>query len=73
MLDEEAQPHSVLDTVERRREGQIYEAMQLDQSRFNLWSTIGIQFSVTAAPLGIVSYTTLITGVEVVLSTSGAF
>ncbi|KAE8325432.1 amino acid/polyamine transporter I [Aspergillus sergii] len=63
MLDEKARPHSALDTVETRREGRIYEAMQLDENRFNLWSTIGIQFSVTAAPLGIVGYTTLITGV----------
>jgi hypothetical protein len=63
MLDEKAQPQSALDTVETRREGQIYEMTQLDRNRFNLWSTIGIQFSVTAAPLGIAGYTTLITGV----------
>ncbi|KAJ5979992.1 amino acid transporter [Penicillium waksmanii] len=49
--------------METREEGQICDATQLDQNRFNIWSTIGIQFSVTAAPLAIVSYTTLITGV----------
>lgn len=63
MLDEKAPPHSALDTVDTRREGQIYEVTQLDKNRFNLWSTIGIQFSVTAAPLGIAGYITLINGV----------
>ncbi|KAJ5378201.1 amino acid transporter [Penicillium cataractarum] len=63
MLDEKAPPHPALDTVETRREGQMCEVTQLNNNRFNLWSTIGIQFSVTAAPLGIAGYTTLITGV----------
>jgi hypothetical protein len=53
----------VLQPMETREEGQMFEATQLDQNRFNIWSTIGIQFSVIAAPLAIVSYTTLITGV----------
>lgn len=63
MLDGKAPPHPALDTVETSREGSVYEVTQLDKNRFNLWSTIGIQFSVTAAPLGIAGYITLITGV----------
>lgn len=63
MLDEKAPPRPALETVETRQEGQVYEVTQLYKNRFNLWSTIGIQFSVTAAPLGIAGYTTLITGV----------
>lgn len=63
MFDVKASLHSALNTVETRGEGQVYEVTQLDKNRFNLWSTIGIQFPVTAAPLGIAGYTTLITGV----------
>ncbi|KAJ5376424.1 hypothetical protein N7509_013310 [Penicillium cosmopolitanum] len=53
----------VLQPMETREEGQIFETTQLDRNRFNIWSTIGIQFSVIAPPLAIASYTTLITGV----------
>jgi amino acid transporter len=35
---------------------------RLEQTRFNLWSTVGIQFGVAASPFAIPSYTVLIVG-----------
>lgn len=50
-----------LEPIETQHEGQVADGI-LDRSRFSIWSTIGIQFSVTAAPLAIPSYTVMIAG-----------
>ena len=44
-------------------EGEAYEFVALKRDRFNVWSVIGIQFSITAAPLAILTYVSLVTGV----------
>ncbi|KAL3452681.1 amino acid permease-domain-containing protein [Aspergillus insuetus] len=49
----------VLGRSETQHEGQVAES-RLDRTRFNLWSTIGIQFAVATPPLAITSYTVLI-------------
>ncbi|KAL4971422.1 amino acid/polyamine transporter I [Aspergillus desertorum] len=50
-----------LEPIETQHEGQVADGI-LDRSRFSIWSTVGIQFSVTAAPLAIPSYTVMIAG-----------
>lgn len=40
-----------------------FEETELKRDRFNAWSVIGIQFSITAAPLAVLSYVGLVTGV----------
>jgi hypothetical protein len=44
-------------------EGQIFESIELKQDRFSTWSVIGIQFSITAAPIAILLFSSLVTGV----------
>ncbi|KAL4769299.1 amino acid/polyamine transporter I [Aspergillus nidulans var. acristatus] len=51
----------VLERSETQHEGQVAES-RLEQTRFSLWSTIGIQFAVATPPLAIPSYTVLIVG-----------
>ena len=42
---------------------EVYEVIELDSERFSIWSTIGLQFSCSAAPLAILSFTYLVAGV----------
>ncbi|KAI1390870.1 amino acid/polyamine transporter I [Hypoxylon trugodes] len=45
-----------------KQEGHIIEASNLDKNRFSIWSTIGIQFAVAAAPVAVTGYSSLIPG-----------
>lgn len=49
-------------TETSKHEGQVFERIELKQDRFNTWSVIGIQFSITAAPIAILLYSSLVTG-----------
>lgn len=40
-----------------------FKANELDDRRFNTWGAIGVQFSVSAAPLAICEFTYLVVGV----------
>jgi len=46
-----------------KSDGEVYEAVELNQERFSVWSVIGLQFSCSAAPLAICSFTYLVVGV----------
>lgn len=45
------------------QKGDIFERVELKRDRFSAWSVVGIQFSITAAPLAILTYVGLVTGV----------
>lgn len=46
-----------------KSDGELYELVELNQERFSVWSVIGLQFSCSAAPLAICSFTYLVVGV----------
>lgn len=50
-------------TETSRAEGQVFERIELKQDRFSTLSVIGIQFSITAAPIAILLFSGLVTGV----------
>ena len=43
-------------------DGALFEHIELKPDRFSTWSVIGINFSITAAPVAILLYTNLVTG-----------
>lgn len=49
-------------TETSKHEGQVFARIELKQDRFNTWSVIGVQFSITAAPIAILLYTSLVPG-----------
>lgn len=50
-------------TSSSQQKAEIFEEVELDQDRFSVWSVIGLQFSCSAAPLAICSFTYLVAGV----------
>lgn len=46
-----------------KEQGEDYEHVELKQDRFSIWSVIGIHFSITAAPLAVLTNVGLVTGV----------
>lgn len=50
-------------TETSRTEGQIFDRIELKRDRFSTMSVIGVQFSITAAPIAILLYSGLVTGV----------
>ncbi|KAK5062920.1 hypothetical protein LTR84_004996 [Exophiala bonariae] len=50
-------------TEASRSEGQVFERIELKQDRFSTLSLIGVHFSITAAPIAVLLYSSLVTGV----------
>ncbi|KIV94412.1 hypothetical protein PV10_02179 [Exophiala mesophila] len=49
-------------TETSKHNGEMFKRIELKQDRFSTLSVIGIQFSITAAPIGILLYSGLVTG-----------
>uniref|UniRef100_A0A8H7N6H3 Uncharacterized protein n=1 Tax=Bionectria ochroleuca TaxID=29856 RepID=A0A8H7N6H3_BIOOC len=54
---------AALERASIEHDGTIFEERELDQDRFSVWSVVGIQYSCSAAPLAICSFTYLVAGV----------
>jgi hypothetical protein len=54
---------AALERAPTEHDGTIFEERELDQDRFSVWSVVGIQYSCSAAPLAICSFTYLVAGV----------
>lgn len=52
----------VSSNMSNTNEGELFEHLELKQDRFSTWSVIGINFSITAAPLAVLLYSSLVTG-----------
>jgi hypothetical protein len=62
LFREDSRDHDVVHPVESNDVGEHYETTEL-RSRFSVWSTIGINFSLLATPMSVITYISLITGV----------
>lgn len=53
---------SAMHPIESTTIGEHYETTEL-RTRFSIWSTIGVNFSLLATPMSVITYISLITGV----------